>query len=106
MKKLVFALLITLLTSGVGFASKNPKLLKEIKRKVTLDLNQFKFKQDQQEFVVVKFTVTDNKINIINIEGSMDELTKIMMDELEKMVIHTDIKDATTYQYKFKFEKE
>lgn len=106
MKKVMLVLLVLVLSSGMAFANKNPKLLKEIKRKVTLDLSKVELKKNSKEFVIVKFNVTNSKVNIIEIEGSMDELTDLMMDELKEMVIQTDIIDNTTYTYKFNFEKE
>lgn len=106
MKKVMLVLMVLVLSSGMAFANKNPKLLKEIKRKVTLDLSKVQLKKDSKEFVIVQFNVTNSKINIIDIEGSMDELTDLMMDELKEMVIQTDIIDNTTYTYKFNFEKE
>lgn len=106
MKKVMLVLVVLVLSSGMTFANKNPKLLKEIKRKVTLDLSKVQLKKDSKEFVIVQFNVTNSKINIIDIEGSMDELTDLMMDELKEMVIQTDIIDNTTYTYKFNFEKE
>lgn len=102
----MLVLMVLVLSSGMAFANKNPKLLKEIKRKVTLDLSKVQLKKDSKEFVIVQFNVTNSKINIIDIEGSMDELTDLMMDELKEMVIQTDIIDNTTYTYKFNFEKE
>ena len=106
MKNILIAALISFSTFGMTYAGENPKLLKEIKRKVFVDLSKIKLEKNKEEFVVVKFRVTNQQIEVIDISGSREELTEIMMEELEDMVIRTDAKDATTYQYKFKFEKE
>lgn len=106
MKKVLLTALITLFIASVGFSNNEPKLLKEIKRKITLDISKVNLKKSKKEFVIVKFSVTDGKINIIDISGSLEELTQLMMKELEEMMIRTEIKDAATYQFKFNFEKE
>ncbi len=106
MKTVLIATMMILFFFGTSYAGENPKLLKEIKRKVFLDLSNVKFEKDKQEFVIVKFKVTNQQIEVMNIEGSQEELTEMMIKELEEMVIDSDAKDATTYQYKFKFEKE
>jgi hypothetical protein len=98
--------MITFFAFGNAYAENNPKLLKEIKRKIFLDLSKVDFSKSQKDFVIVKFKVTNHQIEIVDIEGSRDKLTKLMMKELKEMVIQTDAKSATTYQYKFNFEKE
>lgn len=106
MKTILITTMMVLFSFGITYAGENPKLLKEIKRKTFLDLSDFKFEKNIQEFVIVKFRVTDQQIEVINIEGSREELTEMMMKKLEEMVIRTDAEDAATYQYKFNFEKE
>ena len=106
MKTVLFALMITFFSFGTTYAGENPKLLKEIKRKVFLDLSSVKLEKNKVEYVVVKFRVTNQQIEVIEIEGSREELTEMMIKELEEMVIRSDAEDAATYQYKFKFEKE
>ena len=106
MKTVLIATMMVLFSFGTTYAGENPKLLKEIKRKVFLDLSAFKFEKNKVEFVIVKFRVTNQQIEVIDIEGSREELTVMMMKELKEMVIRTDAEDAATYQYKFKFEKE
>ncbi len=106
MKTVLIATMMIIFSIGSTYAGENPKLLKEIKRKVFLDLSKVKFENNQEEFVIVKFKVTNQQIEVINIQGSREELTEMMIKELEEMVIQTDAKDATTYHYKFKFGKE
>ncbi|PHR47368.1 MAG: hypothetical protein COA32_08080 [Fluviicola sp.] len=106
MKTVLITILMILFSFGTAYAGKNPKLLKEIKRKVFLDLSKVQLEKDKEEFVIVKFRVTNQQIEVIDIKGSQDELTEMMIKELQDMVIRTDAEDATTYQYKFKFEKE
>jgi hypothetical protein len=106
MKTVLLATMMILFSFGISYAGENPKLLKEIKRKVFLDLSKVKFEKNKEEFVIVQFKVTNQQIEVINIQGSQEELTEMMIKKLEEMVIQSDAKDATTYQYKFKFEKE
>lgn len=106
MKTILMGAVILLSTFGLTYASENPGLLKEIKRKVFLDLSEVELDKNKEEFVIVKFKITNQQIEIIDIQGSRKELTELMMKELREMVIRTDAKDATTYQYKFNFEKE
>lgn len=106
MKKILFGLCIILFAFSSSFAGENPKLLKEIKRKVFLDLSKVKLEKNKEDFVVVKFRVTNQQIEVINIKGSKKELTDMMMKELKEMVINSDTEDASTYHYKFKFQKE
>lgn len=106
MKTFLMTALIILFTNGISIAGENPKLLKEIKRKVFLDLSNVNLEKNKQEFVVVKFKVTNHQIQVVDIDGTREELTEMMTKELQEMVIHTDAEDATIYQYRFKFEKE
>lgn len=106
MKTVLITIMITFFAYGNVHAENNPKLLKEIKRKIFLDLSKVDLSKSQKDFVIVKFKVSNHQIEILDIEGSRDELTQLMMKELKEMVIRTDAKDASTYQYKFNFEKE
>ena len=106
MKKLVVAAAILFIAFGVSYAGENPKLLKEIKRKVFLDLTKFDFENTTKEFVTVKFKVDNHNISIISIHGSRDDLTKMMMEELEEMAINTSAEEGKVYQYRFVFSKE
>jgi len=106
MKTILIASLMILFSFGTTLAGENPKLFKEIKRKVFLDLSKVKLENNKEEFVVVKFKVVNQQIEVLEINGSQEELTEMMMKELQEMVIHSDAKDATIYLYRFKFEKE
>ena len=106
MKTVLIATLMILFSFSTAYAGKNPKLLKEIKRKVFLDLSKVQLEKDKEEFVIVKFRVTNQQIEVIDVNGSREELTEMMIKELQEMVILTEAEDATTYQYKFNFEKE
>ena len=106
MKTVLITTFMILFSFSMTYAGENPKLLKEIKRKSFLDLSNINLEKNKDEFVIVKFRVTNHQIEILDIDGSREELTEMMMQKLQEMVITTDAEDATTYQYKFKFEKE
>lgn len=106
MKKIIVALLIAILPIGVSFAGENPKLLKEIQRKITLDLSGINLEKSKENFVIVQFRIVEGSIDIIDMKGSGEELTELMLCELEEMFINTETDSKTIYQYKFTFEKE
>lgn len=106
MKKVVVAMVLGLMTMSPSFAGENPKLLKEIKRKLTLDLSQVKLKKAESNFVLVQFRVIDQEIQIIDAAGSTPELQEIMICELEDMFINSKSESSQIYSYKFTFEKE
>lgn len=106
MKTVLIAAFMIFFSCSMTLAGENPKLLKEIKRKSVLDLSNIKLEKNKDEFVIVKFKVSNHQIEVLDIDGSREELTELMMEKLEEMVIKTDAEDATIYQYKFKFEKE
>ena len=105
MKKLVTAIVLSLMTMSVSFAGENPKLLKEIKRKLTLDLSKVDLKNSKENFVIVQFRVVGQEIEIIKTEGSQ-ELQEMMIEELGDMFIKSDSECDEVHTYKFTFEDE
>ena len=106
MKKVVLAIVVAFLAVNVSFAGDNPKLLKEIKRKITLDLSQLNLERSKEHFVLVQFRIVEGEIDVIDVKSSGQELTDLMLCELEEMFIKTKTDSKTIYQYKFTFEKE
>lgn len=106
MKKVAVAFIVALLTFSNSFAGENPKLLKEIKRKITLDLSKIKLEQSKENFVLVQFRVKNGEIDVINVEGTEEKLTELMLCELEEMFINTKTDPHTIHQFKFTFTKE
>ena len=106
MRNLAVLFIVGLLSVSTSFAGENPKLLKEIKRKLTIDLSGINFIDKKKEYVVVSFRVVDEEIQVEKIKGSKAQLETIMLEELEEMFIKADADPEKLHRYKFTFEKE
>jgi len=106
MKNLVVALFVALLTAGSAFAGGNPKLVKEIQRKVKVDLSKVNLEKSKEHFVTVRFRVIGKEIEVLSVRGSKKELTDLMLEELEEMFITTDADPKEVHHFKFNFTKE
>ncbi|XOV68854.1 MAG: hypothetical protein ACFHU9_06650 [Fluviicola sp.] len=106
MKKVIVALVVGFLSISTSFAGENPKLLKEIQRKVKVDLSGIQLEKSKEHFVLVKFKIVNNEIEVLNVKGSKKELTDLMMEELEEMFITSDSDPKKTYHFKFNFANE
>jgi len=106
MKKLIIAFAAIILTSGFTFADGNPKLLKEIARKIKVDLSDLNLEKSKEHFVIVQFRVLHGTVDLIDVQSTGQELTELMVCELEDMFINAKADPQTIYQYKFTFEKE
>ncbi|MCR9173715.1 MAG: hypothetical protein NXI10_14530 [bacterium] len=106
MKKVVVALFVGLLSISSSFAGENPKLVKEIQRKIKVDLSGIQLEKSKEHFVLVKFRVVDQEIEVLNVKGSKEELTDLMLTELEEMFITSDADPSKIYQFKFNFSRE
>lgn len=105
MKKVVAAIVLSLMTMSASFAGENPKLLKEIKRKLTIDFSKVDLKSSKENFVTVQFRIVENEVEIIETSGS-EELQVVMIEELEDMFIKSDSDCNEVHQYTFRFENE
>lgn len=90
---------------SVSFAGENPKLLKEIKRKLTIDFSKVDLKNNQDDYVIVQFRIVDQEVEIIDTAGSK-KLQEIMIQELEEMFIISDSECDEVHSYKFSFVNE
>ncbi|MCR9173714.1 MAG: hypothetical protein NXI10_14525 [bacterium] len=106
MKKLIVALVVGFLTMSSSFAGENPKLMKEIQRKVKVDLSGIQLERSKKHYVIVKFKIVNQEIEILNVKGSKKELTDLMMQELEEMFITSNADPNETYHFKFNFTQE
>lgn len=106
MRKVLVTLGMALVTFSSVLAGENPKLLKEIQRKITLDLSKVSLDKDAENFVLVQFRVVNQEVHIVDIKGSREELNELMLCELENMFIHAETDSQTIYQYRFTFQKE
>lgn len=106
MKKVVVAFVVALLTTSASFASENPKLVKEIQRKVKVDLSGIKLEKSKEHFVTVRFKIVNGEVDVLSLRGSKRELTDLMLKELEEMFITSNADPEKIYQFKFNFSQE
>ena len=103
MKK--FILMVGFFTASISFAAVNPSLKSEIVNKVSPDLSTVELNEAHQDFVVVSFSIKDHQINIIDIQGSQEELIQIIKKELSDMFITKEYSDTDVFNYKFTFKQ-
>ena len=103
MKK--FIIMIGLLAINLSFTAKNSSLKSEIMNKVSPDLSKVELDQFHQDFVVVSFSIKDNQIKIIEIQGSQEKLIRLIRNELREMSIQSDYSDTDILNYRFTFKK-
>lgn len=106
MKKVVVALFVGFLSISSSFAGETPKLIKEIQRKIKVDLSGIQLEKSKEHFVLVKFKIVGSEIEVLNVKGSKRELTDLMLEELEEMFITSDVDPKKVYQFKFNFSQE
>jgi hypothetical protein len=106
MKKLVVLFILSVFTMSTSFASGNPELFKEIKRKLRLDMSQVDLNDNKKDFVLVRFKIVDNEIKIKDIDGSNVELKEAMVQELYSIEIDSNYSEGKTYLYRFTFMKQ
>lgn len=105
MKKLVALIALSLLTVSASFAGENPKLWKEINRKLKVDASQVSLSKEHKNYVVVKFRIVEGDIEILGSVGS-EELRLMIVEKLEEMDIKSESDETTVYRYKFNFLEE
>lgn len=106
MKKLVVLFVLSVFTMSTSFASGNPELFKEIKRKLTLDLSQVQLDESNKDYVLVSFQIVDNEIKILDIDGSSVKLKEAMIKELYSIHIDSNYSEGKAYLYRFTFLKQ
>lgn len=106
MKKFVVLVWSILFLSSAAYSGENPKLFKEIQRKVKIDLSHLILKKSEVHYVIVKFQIINQEIDVIDIIGTEEELTDLMLCELKEMYIKTEAKEGEVFTYKFIFEQE
>lgn len=106
MKKVVVAFIVALLTTSASFAGENPKLIKEIQRKIKVDLSNINLERSKEHYVTIRFRVVNKEVEILSLRGSKKELTDMMLKELEEMFIISSSDPEKVYQFKFNFSQE
>lgn len=105
MKKLVAIIVFSLVAVSTSFAGENPKLWKEINRKLKVDVSQVNLSKVHKNYVVVKFRIVNGEIEILGSVGS-EELRLLIVEKLEAMEIDSQSKKDKVYRYKFNFRAE
>lgn len=105
MKKLIAIFVLSLVAVSTSFAGENPKLFKEINRKLKVDVSQVKLSKVHKNYVVVKFKIVNGEIEILGAVGS-EELRQLIVEKLEEMDIDSEAKPSKVYRYKFNFLAE
>lgn len=105
MKKIVAVIALSLVSIGASFAGDNPKLFKEINRKLTIDISKVDLTNSAKNYVIVKFKIVNGEIEILDAQGS-DELRNMIIEELEEMFITSSADCEKIYRYKFNFQPE
>lgn len=105
MKKLVAIFVLSLVAVSTSFAGENPKLFKEINRKLKVDVSEMQLSKVHKNYVVVKFKIVNGEIEILGAVGS-EELRQMIVDKLEAMEIDTKADNSKVYRYKFNFRAE
>lgn len=105
MKKLVALIALSLLTASASFAGENPKLWKEINRKLKVDVSQVSLSKEHKNYVVVQFRIVEGEIEILGSVGS-ETLRLMIVEKLEEMDIKSEADASTVYRYKFNFSEE
>ena len=105
MKKLATIIALSLISISASFAGENPKLFREINRKLKVDVSQLNLSNAHQNYVVVKFKIVNGEIEILDAVGS-HELRQLIIQKLEEMDINASSDESKVYRYKFNFRSE
>lgn len=97
--------IVGLLLSHMSFSNSNPCLKNEIETSIHPDLSQFEFDMHHENFVVVQFEIRNFQIEILEIQGSSEELIEMITEELSQVTIDDTYTDGDSYSYKFIFKK-
>ena len=106
MKKIIATLAIMISVSSLSFATKNPSLAKEIKEKVTININNYEIDNFNKTFLTVKFKILNGKIKINKINGSTShKFNKQIINKLTHLNIESIYENEKEYTYKFILKK-
>lgn len=105
--KTKMSLLIVMMFVGIGSFAGNGEtgLLKELKKKVFVDLNGVEINKAKKDFVIVSFRITDGEIKILEVNGTNKYLKEKMIEKLCSLNVESNYDPAKTYNYKFTFDE-
>lgn len=99
-------LCIGLVSSLGAMDDRHPDLVQELLDKMILDLSEVEFHEEFHDYVIVQFTICDQRIDIHSIEGSNQEVIEAVQIKMNRLEIHADHQEDKVYNFKFTFEKQ
>lgn len=106
MKKTIVLLILSVLTLSATVHPKNNELVKELRRKVYVDLSNIELSNSTTDFVMVSFKIKEAGILIQEVSSSNEELENALIKKLYKLKIDSPYNQNQLYNYKFTFEAE
>ena len=97
-------LIAGVLITSLSFGADNPGLKKELTKKIILDLSEVELNENNQDFVVVSFTICEGEIQIAEITGTQKTLVQKVKSKLTQLLIEEEYEEETLYRYKLTFE--
>ena len=105
MKIIAIFFALSLITMSNSFAGGNPDLVREIEKKVKIDLRKVELNDAKTDYVMVSFRIINDEIKVVEIGGSTQELKEIVIKELYAIHVDSDYSPNKTYVYRFTFVK-
>lgn len=99
-------LCIGVVSSLGSLDDRNPELAEELLDKLILDLSEVELNEDVHDYVIVQFTICDQQIEILSIEGSNLAVVEAVQIKMKKLEIDANYQENTLYNFKFTFEKQ
>ena len=102
--KLVIAMMFLGFTSFAGNGEPGG-LLKELKKKVFVDLNGVEINKSKKDYVIVSFRIVEGEIKILEVNGTNKYLKEKMIEKLCSLNVESTYDPGKTYNYKFTFDE-
>lgn len=96
--------LILLLGTTAFAGSVNPELVKEIEKKVFVELDGMEINRTAKDYVIVSFRIVHGSIKIMEVNGSNKQLKEKMIEKLCDLQVESNYDPGKTYNYKFTFD--
>lgn len=90
---------ITLMANG------ERPIKKEVEKKFSLNLKDYNYHENYEDFVLVNFKVENQKIKINDASGTDQWLIESVKKELSQMMLENNYPDHENYNIKFIFSK-
>lgn len=102
------SVLVAMLFMGITSFAGNGEpggLLKELKKKVSVDLNGMEINKTKKDYVIVSFRIVDGEIKILEVNGTNKYLKDKMIEKLCSLNVESTYDPSKTYNYKFTFDE-